>query len=118
GRRPAFVKSCVAARFCNDNFPSSRAVHFLQPKRRGIMRDSTRELMSGISRRNFVKGAAAAVPLALAASALGQQPGDRFDVVVAGGGHNSLITAAYLAKAGCRCLVLEGRPTVGGGVKT
>jgi len=74
--------------------------------------------MSGISRRNFVKGAAAAVPLALAASALGQQPGDRFDVVVGGGGHNSLITAAYLAKAGCRCLVLAGRPTVGGGVKT
>jgi phytoene dehydrogenase-like protein len=25
---------------------------------------------------------------------------DRFDVVVAGAGHNSLIAAAYLAKAG------------------
>src|SRR5947208_3649054 len=33
-------------------------------------------------------------------------------------GHNSLITAAYLAKAGYRCLVLEGRPKIGGGVKT
>src|SRR5712671_5436085 len=43
---------------------------------------------------------------------------DRFDVVVAGAGHNSLIAAAYLAKAGYRCLVLEGRPVVGGGVKT
>ena len=39
---------------------------------------------------------------------------DRFDVVVAGAGHNSLIAAAYLAKAGFRCLVLEGRPVVGG----
>ncbi|MFY9531118.1 MAG: NAD(P)/FAD-dependent oxidoreductase, partial [Candidatus Acidiferrales bacterium] len=28
------------------------------------------------------------------------------------------IAAAYLAKAGYRCSVLEGRPTVGGGVKT
>src|SRR6266508_3635063 len=36
------------------------------------------------------------------------------DVVVAGAGHNSLVTAAYLAKAGLRCLVLEGRTTVGG----
>src|SRR5712671_7082765 len=43
---------------------------------------------------------------------------DRFDVVVAGAGHNSLIAAAYLAKAGYRCLVLEGRPLLGGGVKT
>src|SRR5260370_26419410 len=43
---------------------------------------------------------------------------DRYDIVVAGGGHNSLVTTAYLAKAGYRCLVLEGRPIVGGGVKT
>jgi phytoene dehydrogenase-like protein len=43
---------------------------------------------------------------------------DRFDIVVAGGGHNSLITTAYLCKAGYRCLVLEGRPKLGGGVKT
>jgi hypothetical protein len=33
---------------------------------------------------------------------------DRFDVVVARAGHNSLVTAAYLAKAGLRCLVLGG----------
>jgi phytoene dehydrogenase-like protein len=39
---------------------------------------------------------------------------DRFDIVVAGAGHNSLIAAAYLAKAGFRCLVLGGRPVVGG----
>ena len=43
---------------------------------------------------------------------------DRFDIVVAGGGHNSLLAAAYLAKAGYRCVVLEGRPIVGGGVKS
>src|SRR5215207_5618530 len=43
---------------------------------------------------------------------------DRFDIVVAGGGHNSLIAAAYLAKAGFRCLVLEGRPVVGGNCVT
>jgi phytoene dehydrogenase-like protein len=43
---------------------------------------------------------------------------DRFDVVVAGAGHNSLVAAAYLAKAGYRCLVLEGRPVLGGNVIT
>jgi phytoene dehydrogenase-like protein len=39
---------------------------------------------------------------------------DRFDVVVAGAGHNSLVAAAYLSKAGYRCLVLEGRSVLGG----
>lgn len=43
---------------------------------------------------------------------------DRFDIVVAGGGHNSLVAAAYLSKAGHRCLVLEGRPVLGGNVVT
>src|SRR5438445_3022401 len=38
------------------------------------------------------------------------------DVVVAGAGHNSLITAAYLTKAGYRCKVLDARPVAGGGV--
>ena len=43
---------------------------------------------------------------------------DRFDIVVAGAGHNSLVAAAYLAKAGYRCLVLEGRSVLGGNVVT
>src|SRR6266849_8530285 len=75
--------------------------------------------MSKISRRGFVKTAALA-PLAVTPFSIGQQASkeDRFDVVVAGAGHNSMITAAYLAKAGYRCLLLEGRPIVGGGVKT
>ena len=75
--------------------------------------------MSKFSRRRFVKGAAIA-PLAAKHLAFQQATGtpDRFDFVVAGAGHNSLITAAYLAKAGYRCVVLEGRPMIGGGVKT
>ena len=40
------------------------------------------------------------------------------DIVVAGAGHNSLITACYLAKAGYRCLVLDARPVPGGGSTT
>ncbi len=40
------------------------------------------------------------------------------DVVVAGGGHNSLISAAYLAKAGYECLVLDARAIPGGGAAT
>jgi phytoene dehydrogenase-like protein len=43
---------------------------------------------------------------------------ETFDVVVAGAGHNSLVTAAYLAKAGFRCLVLESRDEVGGDTNT
>jgi phytoene dehydrogenase-like protein len=39
-------------------------------------------------------------------------------MVVAGAGHNSLLCAAYLAKAGYKVVVLEGQPTIGGGVKT
>ncbi|MGH9101777.1 MAG: phytoene desaturase family protein [Acidimicrobiales bacterium] len=39
---------------------------------------------------------------------------DDFDVVVAGAGHNSLVAASYLTKAGLRCLVLEARPEIGG----
>src|ERR1700730_4068630 len=38
------------------------------------------------------------------------------DVVVAGAGHNSLITVAYLTKAGYRCRVLDARAVPGGGV--
>ncbi|HVC87274.1 MAG TPA: NAD(P)/FAD-dependent oxidoreductase [Gaiellaceae bacterium] len=37
------------------------------------------------------------------------------DVVVAGAGHNSLITAAYLAKAGYEVVVLDARAEAGGG---
>jgi phytoene dehydrogenase-like protein len=40
------------------------------------------------------------------------------DYVVAGGGHNSLITAAYLARAGYEVVVLDARPEVGGGAVT
>jgi phytoene dehydrogenase-like protein len=38
----------------------------------------------------------------------------KYDVVIAGGGHNGLVTAAYLAKAGRKVLVLERRELIGG----
>ena len=40
------------------------------------------------------------------------------DVVVAGAGHNSLICAAYLAKAGREVVVLDARSVPGGGATT
>jgi phytoene dehydrogenase-like protein len=42
----------------------------------------------------------------------------RREVVIIGGGHNGLVTAFYLAKAGLKPLVLECRPVVGGAAIT
>ena len=42
----------------------------------------------------------------------------QFDVVVIGGGHNGLVCAAYLARAGLSVKVLERRGVVGGAAVT
>jgi phytoene dehydrogenase-like protein len=41
-----------------------------------------------------------------------------YDVIIIGAGHNGLVTAGYLAKAGRRVLVLERRDRVGGAAVT
>ena len=41
-----------------------------------------------------------------------------YDAIIIGGGHNGLVTAAYLAKAGLSVLVLEKRYVVGGAAVT
>src|SRR6202040_1684174 len=91
-----------------------------------VLQKAQENAMTKITRRGFVKSAALA-PLALSsfnnmaqASVQGDRPttSEKFDIVVAGAGHNSMIAAAYLAKAGYKIVLLEGRPTVGGGVKT
>src|ERR1700688_3618084 len=75
--------------------------------------------MGEITRRGLV-GAAALAPLAVPFRSAAQPAAgpEHFDIVVAGAGHNSLVCSAYLAKAGYKVLVLEGRPTIGGGCKT
>jgi phytoene dehydrogenase-like protein len=45
-------------------------------------------------------------------------PLGNYDAIVIGAGHNGLVTAAYLAKAGRKVLVLERRPIVGGAAVT
>jgi phytoene dehydrogenase-like protein len=42
----------------------------------------------------------------------------RYDAVIVGGGHNGLVSAAYLARAGMRTLVLERRHVLGGAAVT
>jgi phytoene dehydrogenase-like protein len=41
-----------------------------------------------------------------------------YDALVIGGGHNGLVAAAYLARAGAKTLVLESRAAVGGAATT
>jgi len=41
-----------------------------------------------------------------------------YDAVIIGAGHNGLVTAAYLARAGKKVLVLERRPVLGGAAVT
>ena len=41
-----------------------------------------------------------------------------YDIVIAGGGHNGLVAACYLAKAGQSVCVVEKNDKVGGGVMT
>src|SRR5437870_10455957 len=43
---------------------------------------------------------------------------ERRDIVIIGGGHNGLVTAFYLAKAGFKPLVIERREQVGGAAIT
>src|SRR6266536_4236153 len=43
---------------------------------------------------------------------------ESYDVVVAGGGHNALVAAAYLSLAGFECCVLDARPVMGGDTAT
>src|SRR5919204_4400436 len=42
----------------------------------------------------------------------------RYDAIIIGAGHNGLVTAGYLARAGRRVLVLERRYVVGGACVT
>ena len=43
---------------------------------------------------------------------------NKYDVVIAGAGHNGLVAANYLAKAGKKVLVLEAQEVIGGATQS
>jgi phytoene dehydrogenase-like protein len=45
-------------------------------------------------------------------------PNSKYDAIIIGGGHNGLVNAAYLARAGKKVLVLERRHVLGGAAVT
>ena len=45
-------------------------------------------------------------------------PSKKFDVVIVGGGHNGLVAATYLAKAGKSVVILEANPEIGGATQS
>ena len=47
-----------------------------------------------------------------------RQANNKYNVIVIGGGHNGLVNAAYLARAGKKVLVLERRHVLGGAAVT
>ena len=47
-----------------------------------------------------------------------QSNSTKYEAIIIGGGHNGLVAAAYLAKAGKKTLVLERRHLVGGATVT
>ena len=42
----------------------------------------------------------------------------KYDVVIVGGGHNGLVAATYLAKAGKQVVILEANPEIGGATQS
>ena len=42
----------------------------------------------------------------------------KYDVIIAGAGHNGLVAANYLAKAGKKVLILEAQEQVGGATQS
>jgi phytoene dehydrogenase-like protein len=65
-----------------------------------------------------VSGGAQAVNAGNGAAATAAKGAGRYDAVIVGAGHNGLVCAAYLAKAGRKVLVLERRHQVGGATTT
>src|SRR4029453_5019197 len=68
--------------------------------------------------RSCARAAGGRPDVAVTNGSNGAITGGLYDAIVIGGGHNGLVTAAYLGKAGLRTIVLERRGSLGGAAGT
>ncbi|WP_424530920.1 phytoene desaturase family protein [Sphaerisporangium viridialbum] len=67
-----------------------------------------------MDRHGVSRGAASGDPKSVTKT----DPHTTYDAIIVGGGHNGLVSAAYLARAGLKPLVVEARATTGGAATT
>src|SRR2546423_10083810 len=106
----ALLSNRNVRRRCGDAEPGHSVMAWMI-KRTNFLRRAT----AGCS----IRGRIAAMVADVAAQCYAVREGPSMhDVAIIGGGHNGLVCAAYLAKAGLKVIVLEARSVVGGAAVT
>src|SRR6202035_2561597 len=107
---------CTMSTSCASRIRASRG-SCRQPTMIRACRTRSRHSNRRSTARSTLTGArAACLPEPGRARGVGMSRGaaNRYDAIVVGAGHNGLVNACYLARAGLKVLVLERNPYIGG----